>query len=152
MNAMRPHFLVFLAVIALLIPACKKPAAPEASAPPPTAPTVQVEAATPAAEPANPPPATAVTPPAPTASNLPEPPPTVADQLPTAPVPPAGAQKYDTQLELTSALHHFLEANGRLPNNFQELVAKKFLQKMPVAPPGKRFAIDRINLQVVMVQ
>ncbi|MEI7731549.1 MAG: hypothetical protein WCO56_18390 [Verrucomicrobiota bacterium] len=84
-------------------------------------------------------------------TTIPDTPATAADHLPTAPVPSTGAQQYATQMEVTVALRRFLDVNGRLPNNFEELVAKQYIKKLPLAPPGKRFAIDRVNLQVVLV-
>ena len=74
----------------------------------------------------------------------------VKDSMPSAPND-SGLVKGATQLPLTEALHRYFEAKGQLPQNFQQLVAAKYIDKLPTPPPGKKFAIDRRNLQVVLV-
>jgi len=73
----------------------------------------------------------------------------VQDNLPSA--NPNSAKESPIHLPLTEALHRYFEVNNRMPPDFNTLVAAKFIQKMPAPPPGKRFAIDRVNMQVVVV-
>ena len=73
----------------------------------------------------------------------------IDDLLPTA--PPGSARTSPVDRKLTDALHHYLEANSRLPQNFGALITAKLLKEIPQPPPGKRFAIDRQNLQVVII-
>lgn len=73
----------------------------------------------------------------------------VEDRLPTA--PPDSSKTNPVDQKLTEALHHYLEANGKLPPDFNALVTAKILKQMPTAPAGKRYAVDRRNLQVVLL-
>lgn len=128
---MRTLFTVILG--AALLAGCEK--APEPKAPPVVTPRPVVR------KPAPPPPAAAANPDVPAA-------PPVTDKLPTA----AGeVTQAPIQLPLTEALHRYLEANGRMPQDFNQLVVTKFIKQVPTPPPGKKFAIDRQRLQVVIV-
>lgn len=73
----------------------------------------------------------------------------VEDLLPTA--PPGSARTSPVDRKLTEALHHYLEAHSKLPQDFGALITAKILKEVPKPPPGKRFAIDRQNLQVVII-
>ena len=73
----------------------------------------------------------------------------VEDLLPTA--PPGSARTNPVDRKLTEALHHYLEAHSKLPQDFGALITAKILQEVPKPPRGKRFAIDRQNLQVVII-
>ncbi|KAF0175123.1 MAG: hypothetical protein FD161_3435 [Limisphaerales bacterium] len=71
------------------------------------------------------------------------------DSLPTA--PPHSSKTSQVDRPLTEALHYFFEANNRMPKDFSELVRAKFIPAMPTPPAGKRYAIDRPNMQVVLI-
>ena len=73
----------------------------------------------------------------------------IDDLLPTA--PPGSSRTNPVDRKLTEALHHYLEANNKLPQDFGALITAKLLKEIPQPPPGKRFAIDRQNLQVVII-
>lgn len=73
----------------------------------------------------------------------------IEDLLPTA--PPGSAKTNPVDRKLTEALHHYLEAKNKLPQDFGALITAKILKEVPKPPPGKRFAIDRQNLQVVII-
>lgn len=73
----------------------------------------------------------------------------VEDLLPTA--PPGSARTHPVDRKLTDAVHHYLEANNKLPQDFGALITAKLIKETPKPPPGKRFAIDRQNLQVVII-
>ena len=124
--------ILFLMVLAL--PACHK------EPPPPPAPPVKVSAPPPKAEP--PPPVTAVAP----AATPQEP---ILDRLPAA--PDDSSLKNPVHKELTSAVHLYNMDNRRMPQDFNTLVKEKYIKAMPQPPPGKRFALDRRRMQVVIV-
>ncbi len=73
----------------------------------------------------------------------------IEDLLPTA--PPGSAKTNPVDRKLTEALHHYLEAKNKLPQDFGALITARILKEVPKPPPGKRFAIDRQNLQVVII-
>ena len=52
---------------------------------------------------------------------------------------------------INSAIGDFFSANGRSPKDINELVMSKYLQKVPPAPPGKKYAIDPTMRQVKLV-
>jgi hypothetical protein len=52
---------------------------------------------------------------------------------------------------INSAIGDFAAANGRAPKNLNELVVAKYLQKVPPAPPGKKYDIDPVKRQVKLV-
>ena len=138
--------LPLLATAALLsASACGNRPEPSASAKP--------AAIAPAPAPAEP--ATAT--PAPPADAAPSPAPAagapgadrVEDTLPTA--PPNSSKTHPVDRKLTEALQRYNEATGRMPPSFNALVAGKYLPALPPLPPGKRHAIDRPNMQVVII-
>ncbi len=98
-------------------------------------------------------PAAPLTDKAPTSSpNIPPPVPgaeRIAEKLPTAPANASKTSPVDKPL--TEALHRFFEANNRMPSDFNELVRAKFIPALPTPPAGKRYAIDRANMQVVLM-
>ena len=73
----------------------------------------------------------------------------VEDRLPTA--PPDSSKSNPVDQKLTEALHLYLESKGKLPPDFNALVTAKFLKQVPTPPAGKRYAVDRRNLQVVLL-
>lgn len=73
----------------------------------------------------------------------------IEDRLPTA--PPDSSKTSPVDQKLTEALHHYLEANGKLPPDFNALVAARIIKQVPTPPAGKRYAVDRRNLQVVLL-
>lgn len=52
---------------------------------------------------------------------------------------------------LTLQVQEFAAKNGRVPNDFAELVTAKMLPKVPIAPAGMRYVIDLTNRQVRVV-
>ncbi len=74
------------------------------------------------------------------------------DKLPTA-APDSGKTGIQTPsaIKVTEAMQRFLERNNRLPRDFNELVTAKMLPSIPPAPPGKKYALDRKTLQVMVV-
>lgn len=73
----------------------------------------------------------------------------IDDLLPTA--PPGSSRTNPVDRKLTDAVHHYLEANNKLPQDFGALITAKLVKAVPQPPPGKRFAIDRQNLQIVII-
>jgi hypothetical protein len=73
----------------------------------------------------------------------------ILDQIPTA--PPNSSKSHPVDRPLTEALQRYNEANGKMPANFSVLIAQKYLKAMPTPPPGKRFALDRPHMQVVVI-
>lgn len=71
------------------------------------------------------------------------------DRLPTA--PNDSSSRLPIHQELTSAVHLFQTDYRKLPPDFETLVKMKYLPAMPKPPPGKRFALDRNRLQVVIM-
>jgi len=71
------------------------------------------------------------------------------DRLPSA--PNDSSLRLPVHQELTSAVHLFETDHRRLPPDFETLVKLKYLPAMPKPPPGKRFALDRNRLQVVIM-
>jgi len=143
---MRGKLFLTPGLAALVVVGCgKKPEPPPATPEPAQSQRSSVSTlldAAPAA-PAAPAPAAAVAAPA-----VPETPQVYADKLPTAP-PDSG--KETSHIPMTEALQRFVERNNRLPNDFNELVKSKFLPKIPPPPAGKTYAIDRKNMQVVLI-
>lgn len=104
--------------------------APSPSATPATAPAAGKPAATPNTPAAKPP----------------EP---VPDSLPTA--PPDSSLRFPVNKELTGAIHLYLTDYQKMPADFETLVKGKYLKALPKPPPGKRFALDRNRMQVVVL-
>ena len=52
--------------------------------------------------------------------------------------------------ELTQAVRKYSVEQRRVPKTLEEVLAKGYLSRVPPAPAGKRFAIDK-NLQVDLV-
>jgi hypothetical protein len=53
--------------------------------------------------------------------------------------------------ELTQAVRKYSFEHQRVPKTIGELVAAGYLKTMPLAPAGKKFAIEAKNVQVVLV-
>lgn len=70
------------------------------------------------------------------------------DRLPEA--PNDSSLRLPIHQELTGAVHLYRTDHGKLPPDFETLVKEKYLKTMPKPPPGKRFALDRNRLQVVI--
>jgi hypothetical protein len=60
---------------------------------------------------------------------------------------PSADQVAATIAELTQAVRKFAVEQRQAPKSLDELVAKGYLDRIPAAPKGKEFAIDK-NLQV----
>lgn len=73
----------------------------------------------------------------------------IPDRLPTA--PNDSALRFPIQQELTGAIHLYSMDKQKMPADFETLVKEKYLKAMPKAPPGKRFALDRNRMQVVIL-
>lgn len=54
--------------------------------------------------------------------------------------------------ELTQALRKYSFEKQRVPKNFGELIAAGYVKDPPPAPPGRKFAIDPKNVQVVLIK
>jgi hypothetical protein len=52
--------------------------------------------------------------------------------------------------ELTQAVRKFSAEQRRVPASLEELIPGGYIKSLPPAPPGKTFAIDTSNLQVVL--
>jgi hypothetical protein len=59
------------------------------------------------------------------------------------------AQRAILLTELTQAVRKFAAEERRVPNGLEEVVAKGYLNNIPPAPPGKKFAINK-SLQVYL--
>lgn len=131
--------LVFVALVggmAFLASGCRRKR--EAPAAPGSVPVASTEAAA-AAQPQSP-----ATPPAQRKAPAPAP-----DFLPTA--PPDASLRLPVQQELTGAIHLYQMDHQKLPADFATLVREKYLPALPKPPAGKRFALDRNRLQVVIM-
>lgn len=53
---------------------------------------------------------------------------------------------------LTMGLQEFMAKNGRAPNDLQELVTAKLVQKIPPLPAGYKYSIDAKRKQVLAVK
>lgn len=73
----------------------------------------------------------------------------IEDRLPTA--PPNSSKSNPVDQKLTEALHRYNESTGKMPMDFHVLVAGKYIPAIPTPPAGKRYAIDRPNMQVVLI-
>ncbi len=73
----------------------------------------------------------------------------IEDRLPSA--PPGASKSNPVNLKLTEALQRYNEANGKMPPDFNALVTGKYLSQLPQPPAGKRFAVDRPFMQVVVI-
>ena len=71
------------------------------------------------------------------------------DRLPNA--PDDASLRMPIHQELTGAVHLYRTDHGKLPPDFETLVREKYIKTMPTPPPGKRFAVDRNRLQVVVM-
>ncbi len=71
------------------------------------------------------------------------------DRFATA--PPDSSLRFPIQQELTGAIHLYLMDYQKMPADFETLVKGKYLKAMPKPPPGKRFALDRNRMQVVIL-
>lgn len=105
----------------------------------------------PAETPVAPAPAAPATPVAPGAGRpAAKPPEAPVDQLPTA--PNDASLRFPVHKELTGAIHLYNTDYRKLPASFEVLVKEKYLKAMPAPPPGKRFALDRNRMQVVIME
>jgi hypothetical protein len=117
--------LIRVLLLALLAAAagCGKPASPSPKPPEPQAPAVAAPAE-PSTE---------------SAPAEPAPPPAVMDE----------AQIATAIAELTQAVRKYGVEQRRAPKSLDELVAQGYLSRVPEAPAGKKFAIDK-NLAVYL--
>lgn len=67
-----------------------------------------------------------------------------------APGANAEADATATLQELTQTLRKYSAEKQRVPASLQELVAAGYLPAIPAAPPGRQFAIDTKQVQVVL--
>ena len=51
---------------------------------------------------------------------------------------------------LTQAVRKFGFEKRRLPNSVQEVIAAGYVSPIPQPPPGKKFVLDKKNVQVVL--
>ena len=52
--------------------------------------------------------------------------------------------------ELTQALRKFSAEKQRVPASLSEVVAAGYVRSLPQPPPGKRFAINRQRVEVIL--
>ena len=52
--------------------------------------------------------------------------------------------------ELTAAVQAYMQVSSDYPKDLSDLVKIKLLKKMPTAPPGKKYVIDRQNIRVIL--
>ena len=52
---------------------------------------------------------------------------------------------------LTEALRTYMQVSSDYPKELQALVDRKLIPRLPSLPPGKKFAIDRQNIAVIVV-
>jgi hypothetical protein len=119
-------------------PASSTPTAPQDS----LVPTLESTPAPPPPPPAPPSPASESADTAPAAEKH-------EDKLPTA--APDSSLRFPVHKELTEAVHLYRLDNAKLPGDFAVLVKERYLKQVPQPPPGKKFALDRNRLQVVIV-
>jgi len=118
-------------VCAMLLAACSKPPPRVTVAPPPAASPTQAKA-----------PGSATPTPAP------------APVAPPAPRPPTDTPGLSRAGELNLLVGEFISQTGQPPKSLEELVAKKFIARIPDAGPGKKYAlkvIDQSRAEVVVV-
>jgi hypothetical protein len=80
----------------------------------------------------------------------PAPPPAPGQQI-SANAPTDLPEQEKSLTELTVALQTYMQVSSNYPKDLNDLVKIKLLKKMPVPPPGKKFAIDRQNIRVILV-
>ncbi len=54
----------------------------------------------------------------------------------------AGPQSPEVLTELTGAVHRYWNAQGKIPQSLNEVMAAGYLKQIPALPAGKRYAID----------
>jgi hypothetical protein len=76
----------------------------------------------------------------------------------TASLPPEPVYRMDTAATpaaqakiLTSALVTYEESHAGTPNDLNQLVEKRLVDRLPLPPPGKKFAIDPKKHEVVLI-
>jgi hypothetical protein len=69
-----------------------------------------------------------------------------------APPPEVTAMAYSDAAGLTLIVQQFYDKHGRVPRDFNELVAEKMLFQVPKARPGFRYVIDPRGRQVLVVR
>ena len=62
------------------------------------------------------------------------------------------AQKTVDLVQINSAIQKFQAMEDRFPRDFNELVQQHYLQSVPVAPPGMRFAYNPETGEVKVVR
>lgn len=70
---------------------------------------------------------------------------------PAPPVASVGAAVKEPSLnELNDAVQAWFTSRGQAPASFEELAKAKFISKVPTAPPGRQYVIDKENLRVLL--
>lgn len=79
-------------------------------------------------------------------------PPPAANPVPVQPIVIENAGNTTAVLaQLTQALRKFSAEQRRVPQSFSEVIGAGYVGSMPAAPAGKKFAVDRKHLEVVLV-
>jgi len=60
----------------------------------------------------------------------------------------AGPESVEVLTELTGAVHRYWNAQGKIPQSLDQVVAAGYLKQIPTLPAGKRYAIDPKGGQV----
>ena len=53
--------------------------------------------------------------------------------------------------ELTQALRKYSAERQRVPYTLNEIIGANYVKRMPQPPPGKKFALDRNQVRVILV-
>lgn len=70
---------------------------------------------------------------------------------PVATVAEGSGESSERQEILSEAMARFHDKYKRLPRNFGELVTAGFIKSIPPPPPGKRYGVDPLTFQVVII-
>lgn len=68
--------------------------------------------------------------------------------------PPVNTPGLSRGGELNLIVEEFVAQTGRVPSSLEELVEKKFIARIPEAPPGKKFALkirEKTRAEVIVV-
>ncbi|MFA6546782.1 MAG: hypothetical protein WCS99_20360, partial [Limisphaerales bacterium] len=78
----------------------------------------------------------------------------VEKQTATPASPPASGAatvvKEPTLDEMSEAVQAWFTSRGRAPNSLDELVKARFISKMPAAPAGREYVLDKEHLRVIL--
>ena len=81
---------------------------------------------------------------------------TPASSSPATAAPPKTSEQAEATLaaslaQLTQVLRKYSAEKQQVPKSLQELVTSGYITELPVAPPGKKFAINEKRVEVIIV-